>query len=1056
MRPQLSDYRHLGGGKVRELYEIDGETMLLVASDRISAYDHVLETPIPDKGRVLTAMSFSFFDALGVENHLAGPADDPRIPEDVLGRAMVVRRLDMAQAECVARGYLTGSGLAEYETSGTVCGIALPDGLTEASRLPEPIFTPATKAAQGDHDENISFERLVEIVGADLAERLRTATLDIYSRAAAIAREKGIILADTKFEFGLGADGELVLADEVLTPDSSRYWPADTWAEGAVQPSFDKQIVRNWLTGPESGWDRSSESAPPPLPAEIVERTRARYIEAYERISGRSFAEWPGGGDATTSPSAPTPSTPSASTSTASPSARLEPPVAAKVPVVRGPHHGREFVDDYEWMRDPDSPDTRAHLEAENAYTDQELAPIESLRERVYDEIRSRIKQTDMSVPTRSGSWWYFSRTEEGKSYGRYCRVPVDRRFVDAPLDVAGWVPPEIEAAGALEGEQLLLDGNVEAEGHDFFSLGAFATNFAEDLVAYSTDVVGDERYTLRFRALAESTVAPDEVIRDIAPGVTFSRDDRFVFYVTVDEAWRPDTVWRHELGTDPASDVRIFHEPDEAYWVGVGMTRSERFLEIVLGSKVTSEAWLLDSSDPTGEFWCVRPREEGVEYDVEHAAWGGEDRLVLTHNAGAPNFVVGHGPVAPVAEWSSLVELVPHRDDVRVEGVDSFLTALVLSYRENALPRVAVARLRGAEAPLDGAAPATSSGELGEFEPVDFDEELYTSGLGANGEWITPVLRMGYGSYVTPGRVYDVTIDSGARTLLREQEVLGDFDPSAYVQRREWATAPDGTRVPVSLVMSVGTAARIESGSPAPTLLYGYGSYESSMDPYFSVGRLSLMERGMVYAVAHVRGGGEMGRTWYEDGKVLHKKNTFTDFIACADRLVEAGVSETATLIAEGGSAGGLLMGAVANMAPERFRGILASVPFVDPLTSILMPELPLTVIEWDEWGNPLADPEVYDYMASYAPYDNVEAKDYPAMLVVTSLNDTRVLYVEPAKWVAKLRELSTSANEPGCGVLLQCEMDAGHGGVSGRYEAWRQSALELSWVLATAGIVE
>jgi len=733
---------------------------------------------------------------------------------------------------------------------------------------------------------------------------------------------------------------------------------------------------------------------------------------------------------------------------------RTTPPVAAKVPVVRGPHHGREFVDDYEWMRDPESSETRAYLEAENAYTDHVLAPVEPLRDRVYGEIRSRIKETDMSVPNRSGSWWYFSRTEEGKSYGRHCRLPVEQRFVDAPLDPEGWAPPAVEGSEELPGEELLFDGNLEAEGHEFFSMGAFATNFGEDLLAYSIDVVGDERYTLRFRALADSVTAPAEEIRGIAPGVTFSRDDKYVFYITVDESWRPDTVWRHELGTDPASDVKIFHEPNESYWVGFGMTRSERYLQILLGSKITTESWLLDADDPTGEFWCVRPRETGIEYDLEHAQWGGEDRLVLTHNAGGPNFLVAHGPVAPVEDWDSLAELVPHRDGVRVEGVDCFLTALVLSYRENALPRVALARIQDA-----GGVPATTAedaraGELGEFEPLDFPEELFTSGLGANGEYVTPVLRLGYGSYVTPGRVYDMDIATGAMTLLREQEVLGDFDPSRYVQRMEWAEAADGVRVPLSLVMSVDTAARIEAGEPAPTLLYGYGSYEASMDPYFSVGRLSLMDRGLVYAVAHVRGGGEMGRTWYDDGKILHKVNTFTDFIACADRLVELGVSRTETLVAEGGSAGGLLMGAVANMAPEKFRGILASVPFVDPLTSILMPELPLTVIEWDEWGNPLADPEVYDYMASYAPYDNVESKDYPAMLVVTSLNDTRVLYVEPAKWVAKLRDLSPTANDPERGVLLQCEMDAGHGGVSGRYEAWKQAALELAWVLWTVGI--
>lgn len=733
---------------------------------------------------------------------------------------------------------------------------------------------------------------------------------------------------------------------------------------------------------------------------------------------------------------------------------RLRPPVAKKVPFTRS-HHGRDFVDDYEWMRDPESADTRAHLEAENAYTDQELAPMEPLRDTVYEEIRSRIKETDMSVPSRSGDFWYFSRTFEGKSYGQYCRVPVAQEFVGAPLDPAGWVPPEVTPGVELPGEQMLFDGNVEAEGHEFFSLGAFATNFAQDVLAYSTDTVGDERYTLRFRALTDEADAPEDEIAGIAPGVTFSPDDRYVFYVTVDESWRPDTVWRHELGTDTSADVKVFHEPDESYWVGFGMTRSEKYLEIVLGSKITSEAWLLDAADPTGEFWCVRPREVGVEYDVEHAVWDGEDKLLVTHNDGAPNFCVGVGPVAPVSDWSALAELVPHRGNVRVEGVDAFMTSVVLSYRENALGRIAVARIVANGEPATTAAQARA-GKLEEFSPVEFDEDVFTSGLGGNGEFVAPVLRVGYGSYVTPGRVFDMSVATGELTLLREQEVQGGYDRYGYVQRRLWATAADGVEIPISAVMSKDTAARVDSGTPAPTLLYGYGSYEASMDPYFSVGRLSLLDRGMVYAVAHVRGGGEMGRTWYEDGKLLNKRNTFTDFIACADHLIAQGLTTPRQMVAEGGSAGGLLMGAVANMAPDRFGGILASVPFVDPLTSILMPELPLTVIEWDEWGNPLADPDVYDYMASYAPYDNVEAKEYPPMLVITSLNDTRVLYVEPAKWVAKLRELSPTANESGRGVLFQCEMDAGHGGVSGRYEAWKQAALELAWTLWTVGITE
>lgn len=732
-------------------------------------------------------------------------------------------------------------------------------------------------------------------------------------------------------------------------------------------------------------------------------------------------------------------------------SERLSPPVAKKVPQLRR-HHGREFCDNYEWLRDADSPDTRAYLEAENAYTTQQLAPLEPLRDTLYEEFRARIKETDMSVPARSGSYWYFTRTYEGKSYGVHCRAPVAAQYRDAPMDPAGWEPPEITDE-PLPDEQVLLDGNAEAEGHDFFSLGALAVSFSENLLAYSTDTVGDERYTLRFRSL-DGSAAPAEEIPTIAPGVTFSRDDRFVFYVTVDDAWRPDTVWRHRVGTDPAQDVIVYHEPDDSFWVGCGLSRSEQYLQIVVGSKITSEVWMLDATAPEGEPWCVRPREHGVEYDVEHGRWAGTDHLVITHNATDPNFVVSRAAVEPVESLRDLDQMVAPRPGMRVEGVDCFMTVCVLSYRENALARVAIAPIvddSGQPVTHPDTAPA---GRLAPFTPIDYDEELYTSGLGANGEWVTPVLRLGYGSYISPSRVEDMTIATGERVLRREQEVLGGYDRTAYVQRRDVATAPDGVQVPISLVMSTATAARVDAGATAPLLLYGYGSYETSMDPYFSVGRLSLLDRGVIYAVAHVRGGGEMGRTWYDDGKMLHKRNTFTDFVACADHLLDQGITSRDALVAEGGSAGGLLMGAVANMAPDRFAGIIAQVPFVDPLTSILMPELPLTVIEWDEWGNPLDSAEVYDYMASYAPYENVRNQQYPAMYVITSLNDTRVLYVEPAKWVAKLRDTAPSTNDAAEGVILQCEMDAGHGGVSGRYDAWRQAAMEHAWMLWTVGI--
>ena len=721
------------------------------------------------------------------------------------------------------------------------------------------------------------------------------------------------------------------------------------------------------------------------------------------------------------------------------------PPQAQRRPH-RREHHGRVFVDDYEWLRDKDAPATRAYLEAENAYTDAMTADLKPLEDEVYEEIRSRVKETDMSVPVRSGDWWYFTRTEEGRSYARYCRVPVPAGYLEDPADPAGWVAPEVSPGMELPGEQVLLDGNAEAEGHEYFALGAFSVSNDGRVLAWATDTEGDERYTLRFRSLDPDHPAPTEEIPGIAAGVTWSRDDQYVFYVTVDDAWRPDTVWRHRLGTTRDDDETVFHEPDESYWIGVGETRSEKYLQIVVGSKITTEVWCLDSSDPAGEFWCVRPREEGIEYEVEHAVVGGEDRFLITHNHGAPNYAVVDAPAGPVEEpFGALRTLVAHRDDVRVEGVDAFARVLALGYREGALPRFALM-------PLDPASTA-GPGAYTRFEPVGFDEELFTSGPGANPEWNAPVLRFGYGSFVTPGRVYSLDLASGERTLLREQEVLGGYDPAGYVQRRDWATASDGTRVPLSLVMSLDTAARVDAGEQVPTLLYGYGSHETSIDPTFSVARLSLLDRGMVYAVAHVRGGGEMGRLWYEQGKELSKRNTFTDFVDCARHLIGSGLTAPDRLVAEGGSAGGMLVGAVANLAPELFAGIQAVVPFVDPLTSILMPELPLTVIEWDEWGDPLHSEEVYDYMASYSPYENIEAKDYPAILAVTSLNDTRVLYVEPAKWVAKLRAVSTSANSADRPVLLRCEMSAGHGGVSGRYERWRQTAFEYAWTVRTAG---
>ncbi|WP_327112154.1 S9 family peptidase [Nocardia sp. NBC_01730] len=702
-------------------------------------------------------------------------------------------------------------------------------------------------------------------------------------------------------------------------------------------------------------------------------------------------------------------------------------PIAKTVPTERV-HHGDLFVDEYEWLRDKENPDVIAHLEAENAYTEARTAHLDTLRDAIFDEIKARTQETDLSVPSRMGDYWYYSRSFEGKQYGVHCRCPIasDVEGIDA------WTPPQLEAGTEVPGEQVLLDSNVLAEGHDFFSLGAYSFSHDGNWLAYSVDNVGDERYVLRFKDLRTGELLGDE-IAGTAPGATWSLDGTHVFYQTVDESWRPDTVWRHRLGsTEP--DVKVFHEPDERYWVSIGATRSEKYLMISVNSKITSEALVLESDDPEGEFRVLLPRREGVEYSAEHAVIGGEDRFLIWHNGvvdgvKAENFVLAD---APVDDPSNMTLLLGHRDDVRLEEVDPFRDHLVLSYRREALTRIAVW-------------PLTESG-YGERRELAFDLELFAVGMGSNPEWAQPTLRIGLTSFITPMRVFDYVPATGDLLLRKEQPVLGGFDANDYEQHRDWAMAEDGTRIPISLVRKKDAAA----DAPKPLLLYGYGSYEASIDPSFSVSSLSLLDRGMVFAVAHVRGGGEMGRLWYENGKTLTKRNTFTDFVSCARHLVDTGITAADRMVADGGSAGGLLVGTVANLAPELFAGILTNVPFVDPLTSILDPSLPLTVIEWDEWGNPLADKDVYEYMKSYSPYENVVSKDYPAILAITSLNDTRVLYVEPAKWVAKLRATKTG-DAP---LLLKTEMSAGHGGVSGRYEKWKEVAFEYAWVLDTVGL--
>lgn len=684
-------------------------------------------------------------------------------------------------------------------------------------------------------------------------------------------------------------------------------------------------------------------------------------------------------------------------------------------------HHGDDVVDDYEWLRAKEDPAVIAHLEAENAYTEARTAHLAPLRQRIFEEIRSRTLETDLSVPTRQGEWWYYGRTVEGQQYGIHCRAPLA-----SPED---WTPPALTPGVDVPGEQVLLDGNEAAAGHEFFSLGSFDVSTDGTRLLYGVDVEGDERYSLRVRDLATGADL-DDVVENTSAGACFSPDGRFVVYTTMDDAWRPDSVWLHEVGTDATADVRLFHEPDERYWVGAGFTRSEHYLVIDVGSSITTEEYLVPASDlrtPPRSIW---PRREGVEYSATHAVVGGEDVLYIVHNDGALDFelvrVAADDPTGPRTVISA------HEPGRRLLDVSAFRDWAVVSYRREGLARLGIL-----------------SYETGAIDELDFDEKLYAAGAGGNPEWATPIVRLGYGSFITPGTVYDYVVATGEFLLRKRQPVLGGYSPDDYAQRREWVRADDGTLVPVSLVWrrSFGEPG---TGQARPVHLYGYGSYEHSIEPGFSVARLSMLDRGVVFAIAHVRGGGELGRAWYENGKLQHKRNTFTDFVAVARHLVASDVTSPALLVAEGGSAGGLLMGAVANLAPELFAGILADVPFVDALTTILDPSLPLTVIEWDEWGDPLYDASVYEYMKTYTPYENVrEGVDYPRILATTSLNDTRVYYVEPAKWVARLRAVGADA-------LLKCEMVAGHGGVSGRYNAWHQRAFELAWLLDVLGLAE
>jgi oligopeptidase B len=674
------------------------------------------------------------------------------------------------------------------------------------------------------------------------------------------------------------------------------------------------------------------------------------------------------------------------------------PPVARKQPKL-DVVHGERREDDYFWMREKSNPDVAAYLHAENAYTDAVLAPTVPFQGALYDEMLARIQETDVNVPYRQGAYFYYSRTEQGKQYPIFCRK---KDTLEAP-------------------EEVTLDLNRLAEGKTFLSLGAYAVSDDGTRLAYSTDSTGFRQYDLFIKDLRTGEVGAAVAAK--TGSVAWAADDRTLFYTVEDEAKRHYRLYRHRLGAG-GEDVLVFEEPDEAFNIGVGRTRSREYLVLGAGSLTTAEARVLPAADPEGSWRLLAARVHDQEYDVDHH--GGF--FYFRVNDAGRNFRLVKAPVdAPDREnW---VEVLAHRPDVMLEAVDFFRGFYVRLEREEGLPRLRVTSLPS-----------------GETRDVSFPEPAYSVFPAANVEFDTRKFRYSYESLVTPRSILDYDVDAHTSELLKEQPVLGGYDRTRYRSERFFATAPDGVRVPVSLVFREGTA---RDGS-APMLLGGYGAYGFPLPVTFSSARLSLLDRGVVVALAHVRGGGEMGKAWHDDGRMMKKRNTFTDFIAVAEHLVAEKYTAPARLVIEGGSAGGLLMGAVTNMRPDLFKAVVSQVPFVDVVNTMLDASLPLTVGEYEEWGNPQNKPE-YDYIKTYCPYTNLERKAYPSMLVKTSFNDSQVMYWEPAKYVARLRSLKTDANP----LLLKTNMGAGHGGASGRYDRLREIAFDYAFVLRETGIL-
>jgi len=665
--------------------------------------------------------------------------------------------------------------------------------------------------------------------------------------------------------------------------------------------------------------------------------------------------------------------------------------------------HGERRVDPYAWLRERNNPDVTAYLDAENAYTEAMTAHTKDLRELLYQEMLARIKEDDRTAPVRRGEWFYYSRTEQGKAYPIFCRS----RNEPAPsTDGPGHVVAD---------EQVIFDQNAAAANHEFYQLGGMEVSPDHRYLALLEDTTGYEDFVLRVRDLTTGAWLADRVEK-LGFGLAWASDNQTLFYVTFDDAKRSDRVWRHVLGADRTADVEVFHEPDVRYNVGVHRARSGAYIVISSASFTDGETWLVDAARPDQPPALVRARRDFIEYDVEP----GDGWLYICTNENAPNFKVMRAPFADPGAWEEWLE---HRPEVFVEGVVAFRRFVVVQERKRGLRTLRVTDL-----------------EQRTTHDVAFPQAAYGVQLGANPEFDVAELRFTYSSLVTPDTVFDYHLRARTRVVRKKDEVLGGYDESQYEIERLEAMAPDGTRVPVSLVY--GTPF-VRDGA-RPLLLYAYGSYGFTMEPAFSSARVSLLDRGFAYAIAHVRGGQEMGRAWYDDGKMLKKMNTFTDFIAVAEHLVRERYTSSDRLAANGGSAGGLLMGVVANLRPDLFRTIVADVPFVDVINTMLDDSIPLTAQEWLQWGNP-HEPEAYAYIRRYSPYDNVSAQAYPRMLVTSGVNDSRVAFWEPVKWVAKLRATATGAQP----LLLKMNMGAGHGGASGRYERLRETAFRYAFIL-------